>query len=392
MIQKGVDAAGFEKLFPIQERAINILLNGSDVIGQAKTGTGKTAAFGIPLLESIDTNIRAVQALVLSPTRELAVQITSELRRLGKFTNVKIVTIYGGQSINVQFEALHHGVHVVVGTPGRVIDHLKRGTLHLDSVAYTVIDEADMMLEMGFIDDVEFILRRTPPNRQLSLFSATMPEKIIQISQRHMHDPKKILVDSDEPSVETLTQFFTVVDQQNKLETLLSIFEKEKPSSCIVFCRTRRGAERLSRELDKRHLSVVRLHGDLSQRERDASMHVFRSGHADILAATDVAGRGIDIPQVELVINYDVPQNPLLYFHRVGRTARAGGTGKAFTLVSGEELGAFGEIRRLTKAPIKPLKPEDERHSFAHVNSWRPRYGRKRRFQPHRSSYRRGRR
>jgi ATP-dependent RNA helicase DeaD len=382
VIQKGVDAAGFEKPSVIQERAINSLLQGADVIGQAKTGTGKTAAYGIPLLQSIDTSVRIVQALVLSPTRELAMQITNELKRLGKFTDARIVTIYGGQSMNVQYEALHHGVHVVVGTPGRLIDHLKRGTLSLDSVKYAVIDEADMLLEMGFIDDVEYILRRVPPHRQLSLFSATMPQKIIQVSQRHMRNPEKILVDSDEPSVETLLQFYTVVDPDDKLDMLLSIFDREKPSSCIVFCRTRRGAEKLARELERHHLSVVPLHGDLSQRERDNSMRLFRSGHADILAATDVAGRGIDVPQVELVINYDVPQNPLIYFHRVGRTARAGGKGKAYTIVSQLDFGSFGEIRRLTKAPIRPMKPQDELHNFTPRSAWQPDHGRKRRFQP----------
>lgn len=355
----GVKDAGYRKPFPIQERAIRPLLAGIDVIGQAKTGSGKTAAFGLPLLQSVNEQDKWVQALVLAPTRELAQQITLELRKLGKYSGAKVLAVYGGQSINVQLEALARGVQVVVGTPGRVIDHLRRGSLDLGSARYVVLDEADTMLDMGFVEDVEYILDATPPKRQLSLFSATMPQRILQLSQRYMHEPQRILVDSDEPSVRELDQYFTVVEEDKKLQMVLEIMEKEKPASSIVFCRTRWGARRLARDLERRFLNAVPLHGDLSQAQRDHSMTMFRSGRMDVLVATDVASRGIDVPIVDCVINYNVPEDPLLYFHRVGRTARAGKPGRSFTLVSRPEMADFGRILNMTKVEIKPLRPED---------------------------------
>ena len=358
---RGVTAAGFTKPFPIQEQTISHLLAGSDVIGQAKTGSGKTAAYGLPLLQAIDMQNRKVQAVVLAPTRELAVQITEELKKLGKYTGARIVTIYGGQSINVQLEALRHGAHAIVGTPGRVIDHLKRGTLRLSAVKTVVLDEADTMLDMGFIDDVEFIIDSTPDERQISLFSATMPQEIINLSQKYMRNPEKVLIDSDEPSVDTLDQYYALMPQSEKQTFLIELLSREKPESSIVFCRTKYGAHKLARELESRFLDAVSLHGDLSQSQRDHSMRLFRSGRVNILVATDVASRGIDIPQVDCVVNYEVPQNSALYFHRVGRTARAGDTGKAYTLVSEREYGDFAQIRNLTKAIIKPLRPEDEK-------------------------------
>lgn len=362
-ILRGVDTAGFAKPFPIQEQAIGPLLAGLDVIGQARTGTGKTAAFGLPLLQSINTQNNHVQALVLSPTRELALQITTELRKLGKFTGTKILTIYGGQPITFQLEALNRGVHVIVGTPGRVIDHIKRGTLQLDSVRFVVLDEADTMLDMGFIEDIEFVLDLIPRRRQLSLFSAMMPQRIIELSGKYMHNPERILINSDEPSVDTLEQYYTVVGRDDKLSVLMDLLTREKPSSAMIFCRTKYGAHRLAINLQQRFLSAVPLHGDLSQRQRDHSMNLFRTGRADILVATDVASRGIDVQQVDCVINYDAPNDPLLYFHRVGRTARAGGSGKAYSLVSQGELGVFARICSLTKVKIKPLRPEDEGHA-----------------------------
>jgi ATP-dependent RNA helicase DeaD len=368
-ILRGVSAAGFTKPFPIQEMTIAHLLAGSDVIGQAKTGSGKTAAYGLPLLQAIDTQNRKVQAVVLAPTRELAVQITDELKKLGKYTGVRVVTIYGGQSINVQIEALKHGAHAIIGTPGRVIDHMKRGTLHLGAVKTVVLDEADTMLDMGFIDDVEWIIDSTPNERQISLFSATMPQRIIDLSEKYMRNPEKVLIDSDEPSVDTLDQYYVLMPQSEKLTFLLELLEKEKPESSIVFCRTKYGAHRLARDMERRFLDAVPLHGDLSQHQRDHSMRLFKSGRANILVATDVASRGIDIPQVDCVVNYEVPQNPVLYFHRVGRTARAGDTGKAFTLVSDREHADFAHIRSLTKADIKPLRPEDEKPLLSNSHS-----------------------
>ena len=367
LILKGVYAAGFEQPFPIQEKAIKPLLDGSDVIGQARTGSGKTAAYGLPLLNNINTDNYSVQGLILAPTRELAIQITRDIKKLGKFISVKTLTIYGGQSINLQFEALRRGPHIIVGTPGRVIDHLKRGTLDLKSTKFVVLDEADTMLEMGFIEDVEYIMDSISGRKQLSLFSATMPSRIIKLSSKYMHNPERILIDSDEPSVDTLDQYYTVVERDDKLPTLLNIMTEEKPSSTIIFCRTRHRTRQLARGL--RHMNAVPLHGDLSQNQRDYSMSCFRSGRADVLVATDVASRGIDIRQVDCVINYEVPDNPLLYFHRVGRTARAGDSGKSFTLVSPDEFPDFNHILELTKAPIKPLRPEDEGRNFRNTHS-----------------------
>jgi ATP-dependent RNA helicase DeaD len=316
------------------------------------------------MLQVIDTARNEVQALVLAPTRELAVQIRDEISRLGAYTGVNVLAIYGGQSINVQLDHLRRGVHVVVGTPGRVIDHIKRGTLDLRKTKFVVLDEADTMLDMGFIEDIEFILDSIPPGRQMSLFSATMPQRIMDIAARHMKNPEKILVSADEPQSDELEQYYAVTGYDDKFQTLVDILETERPVSAIVFSRTKYGAHKLARELQKRYFNAVPLHGDLSQNQRDHSMRLFRDAKADILVATDVASRGLDISQVEAVINYDVPQDPLLYFHRVGRTARAGDTGKAFTLVSGDEQSDFERILSLSKAPINPLRKQDAEHQF----------------------------
>ena len=366
-ILRGVDAAGFKKPTTIQERSMGPLLSGLDVIGQAKTGTGKTAAYGLTLLQSIDFGQRAIQALVLAPTRELAVQITAEIRKLGKFTGTKILTVYGGQSINVQLDALRQGVHTVVGTPGRLIDHIKRGSIDLSSVKFLVLDEADTMLDMGFVEDVEFILDSIHGKKQVSLFSATMPPRIIELSERYMNNPKRILVDSDELSVEELNQSFLVVEPALKFSILLELLRDERPFSTMIFCRTRYGVRRLARDLGRARFKVVQLHGDLSQHQRDQSMYQFRTERAEILVATDVASRGIDIRSVDCVVNYEVPENPLLYFHRVGRTARAGDSGKSFTFVTRQEFGDFGRIIHLTKAIIKPKRKEDEGHTFPYT-------------------------
>jgi ATP-dependent RNA helicase DeaD len=384
-VRKGVDSAGYRRPFPIQEQAIGPLLEGRNLIGQAKAGSGKTLAFGIPLIQSVDERVPRVQALVLAPTRELAVQITLELQKIGAFTGVRVVTIYGGQSMNIQLDALRRGAHVVVGTPGRTIDHLKRGTLRLDSVKFVVLDEADSMLDMGFIDDVDFILDKTPRGRQLSLFSATMPRSIVQLSQRYMTDPARVMVDQNEPSAETLEQFYARVERDKKLKLLLDILSKENRKSAVIFCRTRYGTIRLARELERRFLSAVALHGDLTQNQRDHSMALFRSGKADVLVATDVASRGIDVRQIDCVVNYDVPEDPTVYFHRVGRTARAGDTGKSYTFVTRDESGDFARILSLAKAPIKPLRQEDAKQVFVPRSSgperpWRRgKYGDRRR-------------
>jgi ATP-dependent RNA helicase DeaD len=360
-VKKGVNSAGYRRPFPIQALAIGPLLEGRNLVGQARAGSGKTLAFGIPLVQAVKETLPWVQALVLVPTRELAVQITLELQKIGAYTGVRIVTIYGGQSINIQLEALGRGAHVVVGTPGRTIDHIKRGTLRLDFVTFVVLDEADIMLDMGFIDDVDYILAKTPPGRQMSLFSATMPRSIVQLSQRYMTDPVRVMVDQNEPFSETLEQFYARVERDQKLELLLDILSKENRKSAVVFCRTRHGTKRLARELERRFLSVVSLHGDLSQDQRDHSIGLFRAGKADVLVATDVASRGIDVRQVDCVINYDVPEDPTVYFHRVGRTARAGDLGKSYTFVSRDEGPDFERIVALARAPIKPLREEDSK-------------------------------
>jgi ATP-dependent RNA helicase DeaD len=358
-IKKGVMAAGFIRPFPIQAQAIGPLLEGRSLIGQAKAGSGKTLAFGIPLVQAVDVRLPSVQGLVLAPTRELAVQITLELQKIGAYTPVRVVTVYGGQSMNVQLDALRRGAHIVVGTPGRTIDHIKRGTLKLDSAKFVVLDEADVMLDMGFIEDVDYILARTPRSRQMALFSATVPKTIVQLAQRYMTDPLRVMVDANEPSAATLEQFYARVERDEKLPLLLDILAKENRKSAVVFCRTRHGTIRLARELDRRFMSVVSLHGDLSQNQRDHSMGLFRSGRADVLVATDVASRGIDVRQVDCVINYDVPEDPTVYFHRVGRTARAGDLGRSYTFVSRDESPDFSRIVALAKAPIKPLREQD---------------------------------
>jgi len=356
---KGLASMGFVKPFPIQERSIGPLLAGKDLIGQARTGTGKTAAFSLPMLQGVDTKSHRVQALVLAPTRELALQITEEARRIGAHTNVRMVTIYGGQSINVQMDALRRGAQVIVGTPGRVIDFIERGWLSLDAVKYVVLDEADTMLDMGFIEDVEFILGRTPKSRQTCLFSATMPFRITELARKYMQTPVSVLVDADEPSVETLDQYYAVLKHEEKLNFLVELLQKEKPASVIVFCRTRHGSHRLALDLQRRGFDTVPLHGNLTQAQRDHSMGAFRAGRADVLVATDVASRGIDISQVAMVVNFDVPMDPLLYFHRVGRTARAGRGGKAFSFVTREDSGDFARILQMTKATIAPMRDVD---------------------------------
>jgi ATP-dependent RNA helicase DeaD len=359
-LMRGIHEMGYSEAFPIQEKAILPILRGIDVIGQAKTGSGKTAAYGIPLLQLLDLGLERPQALVLAPTRELAVQIAQEVRRLGKHMGAKVVTIYGGQSINVQLEALSSGAQIVVGTPGRVIDLLDHGELDLRNVKYVVLDEADRMLDMGFVEDVEYILEAVPGRRQMSLFSATMPQEVMDLSTKYMSRPEKILVSRDEPSVEELDQYYTFVEHEEKFERLLGVLKRERPSSAIVFCRTKAGAHRLARELEKRFYNVAPLHGDLSQNQRDASMRAFRSSEVDILVATDVAARGIDVPGVQLVVNYDFPEDPLIYFHRVGRTARAGKVGKSIAIVTPDDYESFWTAKNMTKAEIKPLSPEDE--------------------------------
>jgi len=360
-VVKNLDEIGFVELFPIQERAINPLLQGRDVIGQAKTGTGKTVAYAVPMIQRIDARKGYVQGLVLTPTRELAVQVASAIRQMVKYTNKRVLAIYGGQPVDIQCELLRRDTQIVIGTPGRVIDLIRRGVLKLGNVESVVLDEADTMLDMGFIDDVEYILREIPLSRQLSLFSATMPEKIVELSNKYMKNPQKIIVDSDEPSVETLTQEYILVERRDKRNILTKILREERYSSIIIFCATKIWVDRLAHKLDERFYGVTTIHSGLSQHKRDRVMQQFRTREVGILVATDIAARGLDISHVDCIINYDVPKNPLMYFHRVGRTARAGGAGKSYILVSQEELEDFIRIQDLTTVNIKPASYSDRK-------------------------------
>ena len=343
---------GYEVPSPIQVATIPDLLAGRDVIAQAQTGSGKTAAFGLPIIESIDPRDRHVQALILCPTRELAFQVAEALHKYGKHKEVQTLPIYGGQAYERQLRGLQRGVQIVVGTPGRVMDHMRRGSLSLEHARYFVLDEADEMLDMGFIDDVDWILGQVPGDRQMSLFSATMPPRIADLARTHMKDPARITVRGKEVTVSTITQSAYEVPRSRKVDVLNRILDAEEPQSAMIFCRTKNGVDDLGEALLARGYAVETLHGDLSQAQRDRVMRRFRAGQAEILIATDVAARGLDIPDVSHVINFDIPESTEAYVHRVGRTGRAGKAGEAITLVSPRELRWLRQIERATKGKI----------------------------------------
>jgi len=355
-ILNGLKDMGFTKAFPIQEAAIPVLLSGRDVVGQAHTGTGKTAAFAITMLQQI-TPKKGIQGLVMAPTRELAMQITGEFKKFGKYTGIKTATMYGGQGIGSQLAALSRGVEIVVATPGRLIDHVKRGSIKLDNISHLVLDEADTMLDMGFIDDIQFILDLTPKKKIMSLYSATMPPAILRLAEDYLKNPKQFLLSADDLSVEGIDQAFLVIKDREKMTYLLDFIKENKSGQTIVFCSTKRRTRDVGYMLRKK-FNVVVIEGDMSQHQRENSMSKFRTGKADILVATDVAARGIDVPEVALVINYDVPNQELLYFHRIGRTARAGGKGRAITLVSYSSIGDFNIIKRQIKTEMVDLNKE----------------------------------
>jgi len=356
-ILDGLRDINFQETFPIQAAAIPVLLSGQDVIGQAHTGTGKTAAFSIPILQNIIPK-GGIQTLILAPTRELAIQISGEMNKFAKYTGIRNVTIYGGQSINVQFRDLEKGVEIVVATPGRLIDHLKRGSIELNDVKYVILDEADTMLDMGFIDDIKFILDLVPEERVTALFSATIPAEILRLAEKYMRNPQQIFIDADDLSGEGIDQAFLVIRDREKTDFLFKFIKENKNGQTIVFCSTKERTRRVAHELAKANFNVVSIQGDLSQFRRDKSMYLFKKGKADILVATDVAARGIDVPEVALVINYDVPNQDLVYFHRIGRTARAGGKGRAITLVSYSSIGDFQAIARQTKVKMTDLNKQ----------------------------------
>jgi ATP-dependent RNA helicase DeaD len=353
---KGIREMGFDEAFPIQEAVIPVLLTGRDVVGQAHTGSGKTAAFALAMLQEIQPK-KGIQGLIMAPTRELAIQISGEIKKFGKYTGIRIATVYGGQGMGLQLDALDRGVEIVVATPGRLIDHLKRGSIELGDITHIVLDEADTMLDMGFVDDIQFILDLAPEERVMSLFSATMPTEILRLSEDYLNNPKQFLLDADDLSGEGIDQAYLVIKDRDKMKYLID-FIKPLKGQIIVFCSTKYRTRDVAKYLHQEKFDAVAIEGDMSQSRREQSMSKFRSGKVDILVATDVASRGIDVPRVELVVNYDVPNQEMAYFHRIGRTARAGAKGRAITLVSYSSVGDWNLIKRQIKVPLTDLNKE----------------------------------
>jgi ATP-dependent RNA helicase DeaD len=352
-IRKAVSDQGFEEPTPIQSLAIPLMRDGKDLIGQAHTGTGKTAAYGIPIIESVDTAAKRPQVLVLCPTRELAIQVSEELRKLAKYRKgLVIIPVYGGQPIERQLHALRAGVQVVIATPGRLLDHLDRRSINLQGVRVVVLDEADEMLDMGFRDDIEAILKKVPADRQMVLFSATMSQQILDLSTKYLRDPRTVRVMHDQLSVPKIEQSYFEVRESGKVDVLSNVIDLYDPHLTLIFCNTKRRVDELVGHIQARGYLAEGLHGDMSQSQRERVMGKFRSGGIDILVATDVAARGIDVEDVDIVINYDVPQDPEYYIHRIGRTGRAGKEGRSFTFVSGKELWKLREIQRYAKIRI----------------------------------------
>ena len=356
-IMKAIKNMGFEEASPIQAKAIPVMRTGKDIIGQAQTGTGKTAAFGIPLLEKIDPKNKKLQAVVLCPTRELAIQVAEEIRNLAKYMHaIKVLPIYGGQEIVKQIRSLKSGTQLIIGTPGRVMDHMRRKTIKMEDVHTVVLDEADEMLNMGFREDIETILEGVPEDRQTVLFSATMPQAILDITKKFQKDAQLVKVTKKELTVPNIEQYYYEVRPKNKEEVLARLLDIYTPKLSVVFCNTKRQVDLLVNGLLGRGYFAAGLHGDLKQAQRDRVMQGFRSGKTDILVATDVAARGIDVDEVEAVFNYDLPQDDEYYVHRIGRTGRAGREGRSFSFVSGKEVYKLKEIQRYCKTKIYAQK------------------------------------
>lgn len=356
-IRKAVKHMGFEAASPIQARAIPVIMSGKDVLGQAQTGTGKTAAFGIPLLEKIDIKNKKQQAIVLCPTRELAIQVAEEIRNLAKYLpGIKVLPIYGGQEISKQIRSLKSGVQIVVGTPGRVMDHMRRKTIRMDFIHTMVLDEADEMLNMGFREDIEWVLNDIQNEYQMILFSATMPRAIMEITKRFQKDAEVIKVVKKELTVPNIEQFYYEVRSKNKEEVLSRLLDFYSPKLSLVFCNTKKQVGILTTALVGRGYFAAGLHGDMKQSERDRVMQAFRKGRTEVLIATDIAARGIDVDEVEAVFNYDLPQDEEYYVHRIGRTGRAGRIGRAFSFVFGKEVYKLKEIQRYCKTKIYAQK------------------------------------
>ncbi len=356
-IQKAVRYMGFEEASPIQAKAIPAMMSGIDLIGQAQTGTGKTAAFGIPILEKVDPKLKKLQAIVLCPTRELAIQVADEIRNLSRYMHgIKVLPIYGGQDIVKQIRSLKSGTQIVIGTPGRVMDHMRRKTMKLDFVHTVVLDEADEMLNMGFREDIEFVLSGVPEDRQTVLFSATMPKPIMEITKKFQNNAKVIKVTKKELTVPNIEQYYYDVKPKKKEEVLSRLLDIYSPRLSVVFCNTKKQVDLLVNALLGRGYFAAGLHGDMKQEQRDRVMQGFRTGKTEILVATDVAARGIDVDEVEAVFNYDLPQDDEYYVHRIGRTGRAGREGRAFSFVSGKEVYKLKEIQRYCKTKIYAQK------------------------------------
>ncbi|GGB62529.1 DEAD/DEAH box helicase [Shewanella inventionis] len=354
---RSLDELGYEKPTPIQSASIDPLMAGKDIIGQAQTGTGKTGAFALPLLNKIDMKINAPQILVLAPTRELAVQVAEAFGSYAKhMKGFHVLPIYGGQSMQQQLNALKRGPQVIVGTPGRVMDHMRRGTLKLDSLKALVLDEADEMLKMGFIDDIEWVLEHKPANSQLALFSATMPEQIKRVANKHLSNPVNISIAASHTTVESIDQRFVQVSQHNKLEALVRVLEVENTEGIIIFVRTRNSCVELAEKLEARGYASSPLHGDMNQQARERAVDQLKRGKLDILIATDVAARGLDVERIGHVVNYDIPYDSEAYVHRIGRTGRAGRTGMAILFVTNREMRMLRTIERATNSRISPMK------------------------------------
>lgn len=359
-----IDKAGFVEASPIQEQTIPLAMAGKDVIGQAQTGTGKTAAFGFPTLEKIDTEDPTVQALIIAPTRELAVQSQEELFRFGRSKGVKVRSVYGGSSIEKQIKALKSGAHIVVGTPGRLLDLIKRKALKLNQIETLILDEADEMLNMGFLEDIEAIISRVPEDRQTLLFSATMPDAIKQIGVKFMKEPTHVKIAAKELTTELVDQYYIRVKENEKFDTMTRLMDVEQPELSIVFGRTKRRVDELTRGLKIRGFRAEGIHGDLDQGKRLRVLRDFKNGNLDVLVATDVAARGLDISGVTHVYNYDIPQDPESYVHRIGRTGRAGKSGQSITFVAPNEMGYLQIIENLTKKRMKGMKPATAEEAF----------------------------
>jgi len=353
---QAVREMGISEPFPIQATAIAPLLEGRDLIGQAHTGAGKTLAFALPMLQKIDQLAPGIQGLVIVPTRELALQVAREFEKLARHLRVRVAAIYGGQSMWLQVKKLRdRSCSIIVATPGRLIDHLDRRTVSLDKTSFVVLDEADRMLDMGFIDDVRIILSHISRIHQTALFSATMSNEIVKLAQRYMKNPLRVFIDTDEPTVDSVQQKFVRVDEGGKFPALRVLLNQEHITKGLIFCETKVRAGGLAQALQDEHYKALPLHSDLSQFQRDSAVHSFRIGLTNLLVATEVAARGLDIPKVSHVVNYDMPEEPKMYFHRIGRTARAGKPGVAISLITRQDEDGFKRIRKMTSSDLRDV-------------------------------------